>query len=559
MKDRPWQRHYDFDLLTTIRYPKIPAHQLALFSANAFPDKAALSFLGKEMTFWELRRRIFSMANALAARGLKKGDRVGLQLPVCPQYVIACYAVLSLGAIIVNLNPMYTTEELKALTTDTGVSDLITFDSVLPNIKSLCREVEIRQVIVTRMTDFLDDFRQSAPSEMELEEGWKPFSSLLGESFDAKVPRVEVLPEDSALIQFTGGTTGIPKGAVLTHGNLVAATLQLSLWGAGIIKRTPVDKRTFLCVLPFFHVFGLVGAMSHAMLSCATQILVPRFEIDEFMDLLAGLEEITFFPSVPTMITAILNHPMATKLDLGKKIKLLNSGGAPMPTELIDRVKEMGIPYVEGWGMSETATTGMANPPLGLKKAGSIGVPLPDTDVRLVDIEEGEHDVRKGEPGEIIIKSPAVMKEYWNNPEESRKQLKDGWLYTGDIAVQDEDDYFSIVDRKKDMIIAGGYNIYPREIDEVLYRHPKIQEASTIGVPDEYRGETVKAFIVPKKGEVLTEAEVVAFCKERLAAFKRPRFIEFREELPKSAVGKILRKKLRAEEQQNISGGKNTL
>jgi long-chain acyl-CoA synthetase len=267
------------------------------------------------------------------------------------------------------------------------------------------------------------------------------------------------------------------------------------------------------------------------------------------MGILAGFEEISFFPSVPTMINAIINHPKAPELNLARKLGLLNSGAAPMPVELIDQITEMGIFYGEGWGMSETTSLGISNPILGLSKVGGIGIPWPDTDVKLVDVEEGKEEVPQGEPGEIIIKSPLVMKEYWNNPEETAGQLKDGWLYTGDIAVRDGDDYFFIVDRKKDMIIAGGFNIYPREIDEVLYEHPKIQDAVTIGVPDEYRGETVKAFIVPKEGETITDEEVFAFCEERLAAYKRPKFVEFRDSLPKSAVGKILRKELRAEEE----------
>ncbi|MEE9420797.1 MAG: AMP-binding protein, partial [Desulfatiglandaceae bacterium] len=440
-------------------------------------------------------------------------------------------------------------EELKALVQDTGITTLITFDMVLPNIRPLCQAVEIPRVVVTRITDYIDGMGKSTPEELELEEGWHHFSILLEGCSDKRVPRVEIAPTDPALIQFTGGTTGIPKGAVLTHANLVAATLQVSLWGGNTTKLTPPERRSVLAVLPYFHVYGTIVVMSWALFNTATQILVPRFEIDEFMGILAGLEEISFFPSVPTMINAIINHPKATELNLDRKLGLLNSGAAPMPVELIEQITEMGIFYGEGWGMSETTSLGISNPILGLSKVGGIGIPWPDTDVKLVDVEEGKEEVPQGEPGEIIIKSPLVMQGYWNNPEETAGQLKDGWLYTGDIAVRDEDDYFFIVDRKKDMIIAGGFNIYPREIDEVLYEHPKIQDAVTIGIPDEYRGETVKAFIVPKEGETITDEEVFAFCEERLAAYKRPKSVEFRDSLPKSAVGKILRKELRAEEE----------
>ena len=549
MENRPWQRHYDYDTPTSIRYPRIPAHQLMQVSVNAYPDKAALNFYGTETTFWELREQVLCMANALGKLGIQKGERVGVHLPTCPQYVIVYHAVLSLGAIVVNFNPMYTTEELKALVQNIGITTLITFDMVLPYIRPLCQSVDIPRVIVTRITDFIKGMGKSTPEELELEEGWHHFSLLLEGCSNKRQPRVEIAPEDPALIQFTGGTTGIPKGAVLTHANLVAATLQVSLWGGSTARLIPPERRSVMAVMPYFHVYGTVVVMSWALFNCATQILVPRFELDEFMGILEGFEEISFFPSVPTMINAIINHPRATELNLDRKLGILNSGAAPMPQELIDQITDMGIFYGEGWGMTETTSLGISNPLLGLNKLGSIGIPFPDTDVKLVDVEDGEEEVPKGEPGEIIIKSPLIMKEYWDNPEETAGQLKDGWLYTGDIAVQDEDDYFFIVDRKKDMIIAGGYNIYPREIDEVLYEHPKIADAVAVGIPDKYRGETVKAFIVPKAGETLTEEEVFALCKDKLAAYKRPKLVEFRKELPKSAVGKILRKVLRAEEE----------
>ncbi|MCJ7684850.1 MAG: long-chain fatty acid--CoA ligase [Desulfobacteraceae bacterium] len=549
MENRPWQRHYDYDVPTTIRYPRVPAHLLMQAAVRAYPDKPALNFFGTETTFWQLHENILRMANALGALGVQKGERVGLHLPTSPQYVIAYHAAMSLGAIVVNLNSMYTTDELKALAEKTGITTLITFDTVLQNIRPLCQNLEIPRVIVTALTDFIGGFDQSTPEELELEEGWHHFSLLLDGCSDKRFPRVEIAPEDPALIQFTGGTTGIPKGAVLTHANLVAATLQVSLWGGRTTNLTPPKRRSVLAVLPYFHIYGIVVVMNWALYNCATQILVPRFELDEFMGILAGFEEITFFPSVPTLINAIINHPQAADLNLDRKLGLLNSGAAPMPQELIDKITEMGIFYGEGWGMTETTSLGIGNPILGLSKVGSIGFPFPDTDVKLVDVDEGLEEVPQGEPGEILIKSPLIMKEYWKDPEETAGQLKDGWLFTGDIAIRDEDDYFFIVDRKKDMIIAGGYNIYPREIDEVLYEHPKIADAVAVGIADEYRGETVKAFIVPKEGETITEEEVLEFCKEKLAPYKRPKLVEFRESLPKSAVGKILRKILQQEEE----------
>jgi long-chain acyl-CoA synthetase len=545
---RPWQRHYDYNVPLSIRYPRIPAHELLSIPANSFPDKPATNFYGTEMTFWELHQRVRCLANALAPLGVRKGDRVGIHLPTSPQYVIAFYAVMSLGAIVVNVNPMYTLEELTAVVRSTGLTTLITFDMMLPNVRHLCQAVDIPRVVVTRVTDYVKGFPPSTAVDLELEPGWHHFSQLLENCSVTGPPKVTLSPEDPALIQFTGGTTGVPKGAVLTHANLVAATLQVSLWGGALTGLTPVQERSVLSVLPYFHIYGTVVALSWAVFNCATQILVPRFVIDELMGLLANFKKITFFPAVPTMIYAVINHPKAAELELSKKLGLLNNGGAPMAVELIEQTKDMGIPFSEGWGMSETTSLGIANPILGLKKPGSIGIPFPDTDVRIVDLAEGVQEVPVGEPGEIIIRSPLVMKEYWNNPEETAGQLKHGWLSTGDIAVRDDDDYIAIVDRKKDMIIAGGFNIYPREIDEVLYQHPKIAEAVSVGIPDAYRGETVKAFVVLKGGRTATEEEIIKFCRQKLAAYKAPKLVEFREALPKSAVGKVLRKVLRDEE-----------
>jgi long-chain acyl-CoA synthetase len=549
MAPRPWQRHYDYTVPFTIRYPRIPLHELLGVPSNAYPDKAALNFFGTEMTFWELRLLVLRMANALGNLGVRKGDPVGMHLPNCPQYLIANYATLSLGAIVVNLNPMYTPDELKHAAQKTGMTTLFTFDMVLPNISALCKEVEILRVIVTRVTDYIKGMEQSTKAGLDLDPKWHHFSELLEGCTDTKRPRVQVSPEDPCMIQFTGGTTGVPKAAVLTHANLVAATFQCSLWGSATTNLTPPERRSVVAMLPFFHVYGNIVVMNWALLNCATQILIPRFQIDEVMGVLANFKEITFFPAVPTIITALINHPQAAELDLGRRLGLLNSGAAPMPVELIEQVKDMGIFFSEGWGMSETTSLGAANPILGLKKVGSIGIPFPDTDIRIVDVAEGVEDAKPGEPGELLIKSPLIMKEYFKNPEETAGQLKDGWLSTGDIVVRDEDDYLFIVDRKKDMVIAGGFNIYPREIDEVLFQHPKVLDAVSVGIPDEYRGETVKAYIVLKPGEMATGDDIIAFCKEKLATYKVPKLVEFRDALPKSAVGKTLRKILRAEEE----------
>lgn len=548
MEERIWHQHYDYNVQTSYRFPRLPVNQLLGIPSNSFPDKPAINFYGAEITFYELREMSARLANAFRELGVKQGDRVGIHLPNIPQYVISYYATLSLGAIVVNFNPLYTPEELKPLIEQAGVTTIITFDMVIPNVKAVCQEVEIPRVIATSVFDFMTGTEVSTPESLQLNKNWLHFSQLLDGCQNTRQPRIEIKPEDTAMIQFTGGTTGIPKGALLTHANMVAAAFSCHLWGSAIMNYSEPANRIVMCALPFFHIYANIVCLNWAILNCATMILVPRFEIDPFMDLLAGFERITFFPAVPTMINAIVNHPKVAEINLSKKIDMLNSGGGPIPVELINKVNDLGIFYSEGWGMSETTSLGLANPIIGLKKAGSIGIPFPGMDVKLVDIETGEKEVPRGEPGELLVKGPIVMKEYWENPEKTAAELKDGWLYTGDIATMDEDGYFYIVDRKKDMIIAGGYNIYPRDIDEVLYQHPKVLDAVSLGIPHDYRGETVKAFIVLKEGETATANEIIEFCKKKLAIYKVPKLVEFRDDLPKSPVGKILRKVLRDEE-----------
>ncbi len=550
MTTRPWQKFYDYNVPFSIRYPRHPVSRIFQLTAGAVPNKACTVFYGTELTFWQVREQMLRLANALAALGVKKGDRVGIHLPNCPQFIVSYLAVMQLGGIVVNVNPLYTAAELKFIVENTTMDTLITFDMFLGNVRSVAKETGLRRVVVTKVTDYINGFGVSTAKSLELEEGWLHFSELIESCKDTRPPRVLIEPSDPAMIQFTGGTTGFPKGALLTQGNLVAATMQAGTWGspgsysAHVI---PQVERNVLSVLPFFHVYGNIVAMNWAFFSCSTQILVPRFEIDEILDTIVKAGRIMYFPAVPTMITAIVNHPKAASLDLGKYIGLLNSGGAPMPLELIERVTDMGITFNEGYGLSETSSITIANP-ITSNKVGSIGVPMPDNDFRIVDVENGVDDVNPGQSGELILKGPTVMKGYWNNPSETANQLKDGWLYTGDIAQVDEDGYIFIVDRKKDMIIAGGFNIYPREIEEVLYEHPKISEAVAIGIPHDYRGETVKAFVVLQPGETATEQDIIDFCKVKLTAYKVPKIVEFRTTVPKSPVGKILRKVLRDEE-----------
>ena len=545
MVERFWQRHYDFNVPATIRYPQIALPELLQIPANALPDKAAVYYAGATISFQAYRRMVLRMANALAALGVEKGDRVGIQLPNCPPFLIAYYAALSLGAIVVNLNPAYTREELEKIVSNTGISTLFTLHDTAQRVRELCRNVAISRVIVATPGDCTE--KKHIACADDAGPGWHLFASLLAGCDDTRRPRVYVDTEDPAVIQFTGGTTGVPKGAVLTHANIIAAVMQTSPRMFPIMQFIEPARRTALMIIPLYHVYGNLIA-NWSLFNGVTVMLVPRFDPNEVIDLLLKVDEVTYFPAVPTMLTALINHPRIGEIDLGKKIHIVNSGAAPCPVELIERLRDAGVFLTEAWGMTETASMGVFNPILGKKKPGSIGVPAPDNDIRIVDTVDGVTLMPQGQPGELLIKGPTVMKGYWNNPEETAKQLVDGWLHTGDIVVQDEDGFLFIVDRKKDMIIAGGFNIYPREVDEVLYTHPKIKDAVTVGLPDAYRGETVKAYIVPREGAALTAEEIIAFCKEKMAPYKVPKEIEFRDALPQSAAGKILRRMLRDEE-----------
>ncbi len=548
MEEKIWHQHYDFNVQTEYRHPKFPTYELLNLAANAQPDKVAVNYYGAEITFHELKKKVLTAATVFQELDIKKGDRIGLHLPNIPEYVICFYAASYVGAIVVNFNPLYTVDEMKQLISLTRLNAIVTFDMGVSVINEVVKEVDIPNRIAVSVFDSMGG-DVSTPEALGLDSTWNHFHTQLASCSTAVRPRVAVDAQDPAVIQFTGGTTGIPKGAVLTHYNIVSTAFSAVHWGSAHTGYTPVSERACMCALPFFHVYGNIIGMNWSMINCATMYLVPKFEIDPFMDLLAAIDHITFFPAVPTMINAIVNHPKAETLHLDKKIRLLNSGGAPIPVELMEKTLDLGLTASEGWGMSETTSLGVANPILGLKKVGAIGIPLPGMDIKLVNVDDGKTQVAQGEPGELLIKGPFVMKEYWENPEKTSEELVDGWLHTGDIAKMDKDGYLFIVDRKKDMVIAGGYNIYPRDIDEVLYQNPKVAEAVAVGINDAYRGETIKAYVVLHQGESATEEEIIAFCKEKLAVYKVPKIVEFREELPKSAVGKILRRLLREEEE----------
>jgi len=480
---------------------------------------------------------------------VNKGDRVSINLPNIPQFVIAFYGALRLGAIVVQTNPMYTERELKELMNDSGAETIVALDLLYPRVKAIRSETGLKRVILTSARDFLPPLlRALYPLKELLEhkrvnlkgEDFYSFPGLLRRYRGQRPPQVELDPEnDVALLQYTGGTTGLPKGAMLTHRNLVANAFQTRSW----FLRAEEGHERVLAVLPFFHVYGMTVAMNLPVALASAMILLPRFQIDELLKII-NKDQPTMFPGAPTIYVAFNNHPQIKKYKVGS-INDCISGSAPLPVEVKRRFEELtGGRLVEGYGLSEASPVTHSNPLDGRDIPGSIGLPFPDTEAKIVGPEVGE----------LLIRGPQVMKGYWNRPEETAEALKGGWLHTGDIARMDEQGYFYIVDREKDMIIASGYNVYPREVEEVLYQHPQVAEAAVVGVPDPYRGETVKAFIVPHSGEELDEEEITSFCRKHLAAYKVPRLIEFRDSLPKTAVGKVLKRELRAEELHKAQG-----
>jgi long-chain acyl-CoA synthetase len=511
-------------------------------SVEEHRDKTALIFYGTTFDFARLEALSEKLAASLAARGVKKGDRVALMLPNCPQYVVSFFATVRLGAVVTQLNPMYVEREIEHILEDSGAEIIFVYSDAYPRVKNVMGQTALGKVIVV-------DF-EGEPED--LESGHEGFGEVIGEDAEPATP-VAIDPlEDLAVLQYTGGTTGVSKGAMLTHRNLVANVQQT----LDVFVDDPAafsNNQKIVAILPFFHIFGFTCVMLFGIRQGLNQLLLPRFDAKEVMDLVKD-EEPVMLSGVPTMYMAI-NSSGADLREYGfDRVRTYNSGGAPLPVNLKRAFEEKtGRPLLEGYGLSEASPVTHINPPFaGQGREGSIGVPIPSTDARIVDVETGARELPIGEPGELVIQGPQVMKGYWNMPEETAEVLRDGWLHTGDVARMDEDGYFYIVDRKKDMISTSGYNVYPREVEEVLYEHEGVAEAVAIGVEDEYRGETVKAFVVRKSGNGVTEEEILAFCKERLAPYKTPKAVEFRDELPKSTVGKLLRRVLADEERAKI-------
>jgi len=545
--ERPWLKFYEPGVPHHIQYPDIPLYRLLDNAVRDFPEKEAIIFQGRKITYRQLGEEVAHVASGLAQIGLKKGQRMAIMLPNCPQYVAAYYAILKIGGIAVNVSPMYVERELEFQLKDAGVKTILALRDFYPRLEAVRETVSMETIILTDLHETGGE-RPGQKKETTTAKGVYGYTELLEIGRRLPPPSVEVNPDEVALLQYTGGTTGFSKGAMLTHRNLVSDVLQCVSWNHDAVR----GQERMFAVLPFFHVYGMTVAMNEAIELAATIIMLPRFNVNEALEAI-NLYQPTRFPGVPTMYMAIMNHPQVNNYNISS-IRVCSSGSAPMPIEAQRRFEELtGARISEGYGLTEASPVTHANPFRGKRKIGSIGLPRPDVDAKIVDLETGEKDLPPGEEGELCIRGPQVMKGYWNRPEETSKVLRNGWLYTGDIGRMDEEGYFYIVDRKKDMIICSGYNVYPREIEEILYQHPKIQEACIVGVPDPYRGETVKAFVVLKEEEETTAEEIIEFCQKNMAKYKVPTSVEFRLELPKSHVGKVLRKILREEEEAKKS------
>lgn len=551
MEERPWLKHYDPGVPYRIDYPPVPLYYFLEESARKYPEQACAIFKGAKVTYREMDDLTNRLAAGLAALGVKKGDPVGILVPNTPQFVMAFYAILKAGGVVVATNPLYTAREMEHQLNDSGVEVMLVMTNFYNTVKQVQPKTRLKTIVATNIKEYLPPAlkvlfgllkEKKGGFRIQLAEGDVWLQDLLGRHTAADRPKLAIGPEDTAIFQYSGGTTGISKAAVSTHRALVANTLQIRAFMPGCEE----GNETVLMAIPLFHVYGMVAGMSFGVSAGASMVMVPNPR--DLADVLGSIAKYrpTIYPGVPTMYNAINNHPdvAAGKVDVSS-IKACISGAAPLLQETKQRFEALtGGKLVEGYGLSEAPTATHCNPLNGVSPAGSIGVPLPDVEARIISLDDGVTELKPGEVGELAIRSPNVMKGYHNMPTETANTLRDGWLFTGDIARMDEEGYFFIVDRKKELIKPGGYQVWPREVEEVIAENPKVLEVGVAGVPDAYRGETVKAWVVVKPGESLTEDEVKAWCKERMAPFKVPTSVEFIKELPKTTVGKLLRREL---------------
>ncbi len=537
MGEKIWIKNYDPGVPYHVDLPDIPAHALLEKRAEKTPQATAVTVMDIPTTYEELNKRANQFAHALLDWGIKKGDKVALVLANSTSYVSSQFGILKTGAITVTVNPLYTGRELSHVIGNSGARLAVVLSLFADNVVKIKDQTSLEKILVVPIPGM----------DIPLPEGVTLLEDFMAGHGDTN-PGIEVSIDDPALILYTGGTTGLSKGAVLQHRSQVYSAYSLS-------RLDPTMKEledSFVLVNPLFHIMGN-AIMSFCIYAGLPVHLVPQYDPGMVLKTIHK-QRPTWFPGVPTMFIGVMNHPEVKEHDL-TSIKFCVSAAAPFPVEAIEQFEKItGCRVVEAYGLTESGAAILFNPFVNKRKVGSIGFPIADMDAKIMDLEDGEKELPANQEGELVIKGPPVMMHYLNMPDETAASMKDGWFYTGDIAKMDEDGYFWIVDRKKDMIIAGGFNIYPRDIDEVLHEHPKVELACAIGIPDAYRGETVKAFVVPKKGETITEEEIISFCKERLTAYKVPKFIEFRDSLPTSVIGKVLRKELREEERKKREG-----
>jgi len=560
MEERRWHKAYDEGVPPSLTYKELTLPDMLDRAAARFGHRPAITFQNATLTYSRFKNEVDRLATALAALGVAKGTRVAIQAPNLPQTVIAIFATLRAGGITVLTNPLYTGPEIEHQWNDAGATVAILMDFLYAGrVKQISSKVGIEHYIVASIPEYLG-FPLNILAPLKLKKTSPPMIAKVPEAPNVhhfrklirrtspNPPKLEMGMDDVAMLQYTGGTTGVSKGAMLTHRNMSFNTQQTARWATGIEE----GKDTWLGCMPYFHIYGVTISMLTPVYMGGHIVLIPNPRDVGAMIKNILKHRVTLMPAVPAMYNAINQYPGVDKLDLSS-IKICNSGSAPLPVEVLQRFEDLtGAKISEGFGLTETSPLTHCNPLYGMRKTGSVGVPVSDTDAKIVDIEDGLTEMPIGVEGELLIRGPQVMKGYWNRPEATDEMIKDGWLYTGDLATMDEDGYFRIVGRKKDMILCSGYNVYPDEVDRVLMGHPAVLEAATIGVPDERRGETVKSFIVLKPDAKVTSEDLVAYCREHLAAYKIPRFVEFRDSLPKSTVLKILRRELRDEEMAKL-------
>lgn len=555
---RPWLEHYDPDVPKSIDFTYRPLFEYLDRTAEKWPKRKAIEFQNWSMTYSKLKQTVEIMAANLRKQGLEPGERVAMMLPNTPQMIMTYWAILKAGGVVTMTNPLYMETEIVHQLNDSGAKMLVTVDLLWSKIEKLRDKLPVRKYFISRISDTLkfplnclykikcmrDKNTPKVPYDNSSVLKW----NILRSGKDTySAPNVR--PEDTALLQYTGGTTGLSKGCSLSHANLGANMQQCH----AMLNKLGHDREIVLGILPYFHIYGLTVCLNFPTLLGATMVPFPRYVPLDVLKTMHKLKP-TLFPGAPALYMSLLQQKDLDKFDVAS-VNYCLSGSSPMPVEGIKQFKDIfGATIVEGFGLTEASPVTHLNPLDGKKKPGSIGMPLPNTDAVIVDMEVGSVPLPPGKMGELIIRGPQVMKGYYNKPDETAGTLRNGWLYTGDIAYMDEEGYFYIVDRKKDMIISSGYNIYPREVDEVLYKHPKIQEGVTVGLPHKTRGEIIKVYIVLKEGQSMDRSEVVAYCREKLAGYKVPRQVEFRKELPKTMVGKILRRALREEEARKNKG-----